>query len=72
MESDLSIDQPSAARGTYVSPTEFLARMGTIFKEPFDNEHAHAAADRLLWETLDGLGYAQGVALMREQELWYA
>lgn len=37
-----------------------------------DLEVAHILADKLMMETLEGLGYAEGVKFFKEMHKWYA
>jgi len=56
-----------------MSPEEFAVKMRDIFPESgTDEESAHIAADSLLCEVLESLGYSAGVEVFRNADKWYA
>ena len=57
------------------TPEQFAEAMQTSCNLYYgDEEAAHAAADDLLMEQLEELGYAAGVAIFRQnqEDWWYA
>lgn len=57
-----------------ITPDEFAAKMRDILVSNgnTDAEEKHIAADRLLCDTLESLGYRDGARLFRNTKKWYA
>jgi hypothetical protein len=54
-----------------ITPDEFFRRMREIEKSA-DPEGGHLAADELMCEILDDLGYGDGVEIFERMGKWYA
>ena len=56
-----------------MTPEEFVKEAEKIIKEHIGNPEAvHCRTDDLMENTLDELGYKEGVDLITKQERWYA
>ena len=50
---------------------EFRNKMQAI-ADKRDTEYAHIEADNLMCELLKGLGYGEGVDIIKEMDKWYS
>ena len=68
------LDQAKALRGTGpITPEHFAERMRLIAAiYSGDGECQHGAADELMEETLESLGYKAGLEVQSTFERWYA
>lgn len=68
------LEKAKALRGTGpITPEHFAERMRLISKVyGGDSECLHGAADELMEETLDSLGYSEGLEVQSAFERWYA
>ncbi len=55
-----------------ISPAEFAEQMRAIEKMKGDSEMMHIAADDLLCNVLESLGYSEGVKVFDSLNKWYA
>ncbi len=62
-----------AAKKTYaVCPEQFAERMKEIAADDDDPEMNHAIADGLMCETLEALGFGEGVETFNGMRKWYS
>ena len=58
-----------------ITAEEFAKQMKAIAEgldKSYDEEVAHISADALMMETLEDLGYGEGVEIFRNMPKWYA
>lgn len=55
-----------------ITPEEFKIKMQEIAGFNGDIEGSHGFADELLCETLERLGYSEGIDIFKDMHKWYA